>query len=216
MTDNVPGQKPKHMNLAEAFQNTEFPRLDPVVTTTPETVPDDTAVVEAPSTGAPAAQPKPAKSPRKTTKTTTTAAPRDATTQEEPQQRGSGKEIADQPIQVSIPRSLDKRLREHKTSTGASFPNIIFDAIESTYDQLPGLIASKTLHSDAPRSLFERPVAVARRPEDNEPKETMIIRITKTNKQVLKDLEVEVKAPNRNTMIATALEAYLPKDNDER
>lgn len=125
-------------------------------------------------------------------------------------------EKADQPIQVSLPKSLHERLLAYKSKEGLSHPTILFDAIESTYDRLPELLAQRTVKAPAAaggKSLFNRPQAVVRKTEDSdEPRETFIIRVTATNKEILDNLVPEVGAPNRNVMLVAAYDAFLPTD----
>lgn len=121
---------------------------------------------------------------------------------------------ADQPIQVTLPRSLMERLERFKTEQGLSHPTILFDAIDSTIDRLPDLVQKRTVSVSAPsgKSLFSRPQTVVRRSvgSDAEPKDTFIIRISQENKDILTQLVTETGAPSRTVLLVAAYEAYLP------
>lgn len=124
---------------------------------------------------------------------------------------------ADQPVQISLSVSLNARLTAFKKETGLSHPNILFDAIENTAEQLPELVKAKTvqLGSSTGTSLFSRPRTAVKRDAASEPKESFIIRITKQNKGVLDTLVKQVEAPNRMVLIVAAYDEYLPELPDE-
>jgi hypothetical protein len=123
-------------------------------------------------------------------------------------------EKADQPVQISLPSSIEARLAKFKSETGLSHPNILFDAIEATADRLPALVKAKTIQlgSATGVSLFNRPQTAVKRDVAHEPKKTFIIRITKQNKGIVDELVKQVEAPNRNVLIVTAYDTYLPTD----
>lgn len=120
---------------------------------------------------------------------------------------------SDQPVQISLPVSVNARLTAFKKKTGLSHPNILFDAIESTAEQLPVLVKAKTvqLGTSTGTALFSRPQTAAKRDTSSEPRESFIIRITKQNKGVLDTLAKQVNAPNRTVLIVAAYDAYLPE-----
>lgn len=124
----------------------------------------------------------------------------------------SGK--ADQPIQVSLPRSLKERLDRYKAEQGLSHPTILFDAIETNVDRLPELVKERTVNVGATggKSLFNRPQTVVRRDAATEPKETFIIRISQDNKDILEQLVEDSGAPSRNVLLVAAYEAFLPTE----
>jgi hypothetical protein len=124
---------------------------------------------------------------------------------------------ADQAIPFNLPLTLWNRLEAYRKATGISNPNILFNAIEITYDRLPELVAARTVNfggSDTGATrLFNRPATAAQRAADSEPKKQLIIRVNKENKQVLDDLWPEVGAPNRTVMVVAALDEFLPNDD---
>jgi predicted DNA-binding protein len=124
----------------------------------------------------------------------------------------SGK--ADQPIQVSLPRSLKERLDRYKAERGLSHPTILFDAIETNVDRLPALVKERIVNVGATgaKSLFNRPQTVVRRDAATEPKETFIIRISQDNKDILEQLVEDTGAPSRNVLLVAAYEAFLPTE----
>lgn len=135
--------------------------------------------------------------------TTATAQPTTETTQ-------TGK--ADQPIQVSLPRSLMERLDRFKKDKGLSHPTILFDAIENNADRLPELVRDRIVQvgGTTGRSLFNRPQTVVPRSPDTEPKETFIIRVSQENKDILDQLARDAGAPSRTVLLVAAYDAYLP------
>lgn len=125
---------------------------------------------------------------------------------------------ADQAIPFNLPLTLWNRLEAYRRATGISNPNILFNAIEATYDRLPELVSARTVTfgggADAGATrLFNRPATAAQRAADSEPKKQLIIRVNKENKQVLDDLWPEVGAPNRTVMVVAALDDFLPNDD---
>jgi hypothetical protein len=114
-------------------------------------------------------------------------------------------------VQISLPESVMSRLTAFKKTSGLSHPNILFDAIEATADQLAELIKESTVTvGSTGRSLFNRPQTVAKRSTDGEPKKTFIVRISEENKAIVDDLVEQTGAPSRNALITAAYEAYLP------
>jgi len=125
---------------------------------------------------------------------------------------GDGK--ATEPVQISVPASLEERLTTFKAKTGLSHPNILFDALEATMDQLPALVKAKTVQLGASStvSLFVRPQSAMKLAPVKEERKTFLIRITKQNKAILDQLVRDTDAPNRNVLIVAAYDAYLPTD----
>lgn len=121
---------------------------------------------------------------------------------------------ADLGLAVSIPQSVMDRLEAYRHESGESHPTVLFNAIESTYAQLPELIKAASVQpagaAEGGQLLFNRPAAVARR-STKEPKATFIIRVSKENKDILTRLTAELGAPSRNALCAAAYDAYLPK-----
>lgn len=119
---------------------------------------------------------------------------------------------ADQPIQVSLPRSLMERLERFKKDKGLSHPTILFDAIESNADRLSDLVKARIVQVGGAtgKSLFNRPQTVVPRSSDNEPKETFIIRVSQQNKDILDQLAQDAGAPSRTVLLVAAYDAYLP------
>lgn len=119
---------------------------------------------------------------------------------------------ADQPIQVSLPRSLMERLDRFKKEKGLSHPTILFDAIESNAERLPELVKARIVHVGGAtgKSLFHRPQTVVPRSSDTEPKETFIIRVSQENKDILDQLAQDAGAPSRTVLLVAAYDAYLP------
>lgn len=121
---------------------------------------------------------------------------------------GPKSERADKGVQVTLRAPVMRMLEEYKTSTGMSHPNILFDALEYSYDELHSLIKDRATRLDPDRKkLFARPSSPARH-EDVET-ETFIVRMTQTNKDVIEDMWKEFEAPSRTALLAVAYEHYL-------
>lgn len=124
---------------------------------------------------------------------------------------------ADQAIPFNLPLRVWNRLEAYRRATGISNPNILFNAIEATYERLPELVAARTVSfgggTGGGTRLFNRPQTAAQRADDGETKKQLIIRVNKENKQILDDLWPEVGAPNRTVMAVAALDDFLPNDD---
>ena len=124
---------------------------------------------------------------------------------------------ADQAIPFNLPLRVWNRLEAYRRATGISNPNILFNAIEATYERLPELVAARTVSFGGGEGggtrLFNRPQTAAQRADDGETKKQLIIRVNKENKQILDDLWPEVGAPNRTVMAVAALDDFLPNDD---
>lgn len=121
---------------------------------------------------------------------------------------GPKSERADKGVQVTLRAPVMKMLEEYKSSTGMSHPNILFDALEYSYDELHSLIKDRATRLDPDRKkLFARPSSPARH-EDVET-ETFIVRMTQTNKDVIEGMWKEFEAPSRTALLAAAYEHYL-------
>lgn len=121
---------------------------------------------------------------------------------------GTKSERADKGVQVTLRKPVMKMLEEYKTRTEMSHPNILFDALEYSYDELPSLIKDRATRLDPDRKkLFARPSSPARH-EDVETV-TFIVRMTQTNKDVIEQMWREFEAPSRTALLAAAYEHYL-------
>lgn len=124
-----------------------------------------------------------------------------------PEDHTEARERADQSVQVTLPKSLMPLLGSYKESTRLSHPNILFDAVEYSYEVLEDLVGGQiTKLPDERHKLFERPSISTRSEEETE---TFIVRMTPTNKQVLDDLWKRINAPSRTAMLAAAYSHYL-------
>jgi hypothetical protein len=117
-------------------------------------------------------------------------------------------------VQISLPVSLDARLRAYKERTRQSHPNILFDALETTYDRLPSLVGSAAKPAEAPvKALFNRPRPVTVHAATDEPyAKPILIRISEENKAVIDDLVAQTGASSRNALFVAAFKEFLPTD----
>lgn len=192
----------QHESLAERFSGKLAP-LTPVAPIGPET-PDP--VQEAPAAVtekvATARSGKPRSAPKRTTPTTDSV---------NPQLSGGEGAKATEAIQVSLPKSLYERYLAYKQSSGLSHPNILFDAIEATANELPDLVKANAIEvGGTGRQLFNRRRTVTVHTDDAEPRETFIVRISGENKAIIADLVSSTGAPSRNALFIAAYEAFVP------
>ena len=123
-------------------------------------------------------------------------------------------ERADKGVQVTLRKPVKEMLETYKRSSGMSHPNILFDALEFSYEELPNLIKDRATRLDPDRKkLFARPSSPARH-EDVET-ETFIVRMSQTNKDVIEDLWQQFEAPSRTALLAVAYEHYLNAMTEE-
>lgn len=114
-----------------------------------------------------------------------------------------------------MPERIDARLSGFRAQTRKSHHAILLDAIESTYDELPGLIRT-ALGRDGEEeqrvNLFGRaPRTTALIPAETGPKIRHTVRVTKSSRDLLDDLTARFEAPSRNFLVVTAYDAYLPQ-----
>lgn len=115
---------------------------------------------------------------------------------------------ADKGVQVTLEQPVMDMLTEYKARTEMSHPNILFDALEYSYDELPNLIKDRATRLEPDRKkLFERPSSPAKH-EDVET-ETFVVRMTQANKDVIEDMWKQLEAPSRTAMLAAAYKHYL-------
>ncbi len=163
---------------------------------------------EAPATSTQAAAPAPAKPAR---------APRTRPTPPEaPAVQPAAVEAnsaATKGITLRLGKPLYKRLTAYKTAEGLSYPTVVLLAVQSTYNQLPQLLAARSVQIDSGGpNLFRLPTQVARRSETAaEDKEQLPIKISRERRTVLSQLVDSTGAPSLNELVCTALEAFLPE-----
>ena len=114
------------------------------------------------------------------------------------------------PINISLPLSINERYEAYKQTSGSSHPEILFDAIDATAEQLPDLIRAKYGEVKA-SSLFNRPNRTMKTFAPEEKSKTFIVRVREDNANILEDLWRQLGAPNRNAMIVVAYDEFLPK-----
>lgn len=125
-------------------------------------------------------------------------------------------EISDKPIPLELNPSLDARLQAYRSSSRKSHHTILLDAIEATYNDLPGLIrAALGLDESEPEkvSVFGRaPRTTAPLPTDDDGRRVRhTVRVTESNRSLIDQLALDFGAPSRNFLVTTAYEAYLPQ-----
>lgn len=127
-----------------------------------------------------------------------------------------GREAGSKGVAVELPVDLDRRLTAYRIRTKKSHPTILLDAVEKTYEQLPGLIRKALgVEDESPRTnLFDRGPRVPApiRLDEGVEKVRHTIRIAKPHRELLDSLTDQFGAPSRNFLIVTAYDAFLPKN----
>lgn len=112
-----------------------------------------------------------------------------------------------QPIIVYLSASLRDRLRHHATSTGRSYTELTLEALDATHRRLGDLVADATSATTRPGSLFTG--ARPRRLRHDEPQVQVSLRLLRQDIDVIDRLVTDLQAPNRSSLVATALGAHL-------
>lgn len=115
-------------------------------------------------------------------------------------------------VTLRTPEELDARLVAHHERTRLSYPNIIMNAIDSTYTALPGILSARQ-HAVPPANLFGRPETVAQLPSDESEKAIRPVRMLRTHVAVIDKIAKALTNNNRTRLINAALDEYL---KDER
>ena len=124
----------------------------------------------------------------------------------------SNRETASKGVPVHLTEELNERLQAYMATTRWSHHNVLLDAIETTYERLPELIAEATAAASrkAERTvLFARPNPTAPK-ASGEARVKHTVKMSDTNRNILDDVTAKVGAPSRNFLITVAYEAYLP------
>lgn len=116
--------------------------------------------------------------------------------------------VAGENLTIRASKELIKAFEAHKTKTKLSFPNVLFNAIDSTYAKLPVLLNNNEVKVPGP-NLFGRGDAVVMISVDHSEKDSKSMRINSKHMAVLDNLAAELAGGNRNRLIVTALTEYL-------
>jgi len=121
-------------------------------------------------------------------------------------QRPSGKKAlaATQQASVYIPGNLLDQVKTMRRDTGLTSGEIIANAIEATYSQLPGLLAPAPATGKLFSSRRARPAT-----SPDGPPTALTFRMTARDLAVMDQVEAEVGARSRSQLVAVALRAYL-------
>ncbi|GAA4660176.1 hypothetical protein [Arthrobacter cryoconiti] len=124
------------------------------------------------------------------------------------QEAAAGGGAAGENLTIRASKELIKAYEAHKNRTKLSFANVLFNAIDSTYQQLPTLLNTNQVKVPGP-NLFGRGEAVAMISADHSEKDSKSMRINSKHMAVLDNLATELAGGNRNRLIVTALTEYL-------
>jgi hypothetical protein len=116
-------------------------------------------------------------------------------------------------LTLRLPQSLYTRLVQYKEAEKLSYPTVVLVAVQSTYNQLPALIAARSIQIDnAGPNLFGLPSQIARRSTTaTEPKQQLPIKVSPERRDVLTQIVESTGASSLNELVCTALEAFLPE-----
>lgn len=216
----TPAPTPKRQRLGSSRPITLEPiaqpegatEADPTTTTdTPAApAPAKPAAPEAPTTVT-AAQKAPAAPEATRTKPAPTAAPETPTSASPHAVESSSAATAGLTLRLS--QSLYTRLVQYKEAENLSYPTVVLVAVQSTYSQLPGLLAARSVQIDnTGPNLFGLPPQVAKRSTTaTEPKRQLPIKVSPERRDVLTQIVKTTGAPSLNALVCTALEAFLPE-----
>ena len=206
---------PKRQRLGSSRPITLEPIAKPVddepdaITTpvTPETAP--AAPTATPEPGKTTPTPQKAPTPANTEKVKrTTQAPSAA-----PPPAVETSSAATVGLTLRLGETLYTRLTQYKEAEGLSYPTAVLVAVQSTYSQLPQLLAARSIQIDnAGPNLFGLPAQVARRSTTAaEAKHQLPIKISPERRDVLNQIVDSTGASSLNELVCTALEAFLPE-----
>lgn len=159
----------------------------------------------------PATEPQPTRADKSTAKTTDTTTPKmhtTAATNKRGRKPGRKPDATTPPTLVLwTPESIRARMAAHRANHGTYYLDQVFNALETTIDQLPDLLAAET----APRitgRLFDR---TERSANTTEPRKQISIRgITASQLKTIDELADTTGANSRSHLVNTALNTYLP------
>lgn len=117
------------------------------------------------------------------------------------------------PLTFSLPEDLISKVRKFNKDKKISYPNIVLNAIDATYDKLPSLLEPE--HFQVPtRNLFQRPsiIPTTTARDGSTRKESMTMRMKKKYIAVLDQIAAELTDKNRTKLVETALKEYLKKE----
>lgn len=116
-------------------------------------------------------------------------------------------------LTLRLGETLYARLTNYKEAEGLSYPTAVLVAVQSTYSQLPQLLAARSIQIDnAGPNLFGLPAQVARRSTTaTEAKHQLPIKISPERRDVLNQIVDNTGASSLNELVCTALEAFLPE-----
>ncbi|MFK0085577.1 hypothetical protein [Glutamicibacter sp. NPDC090743] len=117
------------------------------------------------------------------------------------------------PLTFSLPEDLVRKVRKFNKEKKISYPNIVLNAIDATYDKLPSLLEPE--HFQVPtRNLFQRPnvIPTTTARDGSTRKEPMTMRMKKRYIAVLDQIAAELTDKNRTKLVETALKEYLKKE----
>lgn len=115
-------------------------------------------------------------------------------------------------LTLRLGETLYTRLTQYKEGEGLSYPTAVLVAVQSTYSQLPQLLAARSIQIDnAGPNLFGLPAQVARRSTTaTEAKHQLPIKISPERRDVLNQIVDNTGASSLNELVCTALDAFLP------
>lgn len=125
----------------------------------------------------------------------------------------AGPEDLKKGVVVYAALSVRERLTAHRKRTGRTITQVLFDAFDSTYEDLPQLYKAESPQGN---SLFDRP-ASPRRADSHDPIVSIFAMMSKRNKTVIDTITARVAPGNpraRSRVAALALDTYLPPLND--
>lgn len=137
-------------------------------------------------------------------------------TAEDPQADDEGQDSGGpRAVVFYVPLTVRNRLTAYRRTSRTTTAEVLLDAFDSTYDQLPSLLGTSASSSVRP-SRFERPTSRRTSAEDD-PLVQVYVNLSPHNLGVIDDITKDV-APGatraRSKVAAAALNAFLPPTSD--
>lgn len=107
---------------------------------------------------------------------------------------------------LQLPNGIADQLRDQARARGVTYKELTLDAVESTADQLPDLLAAHRPQARTSGLFAGERVATQARPEG---RRQVSIKLTESSINALDELADRYGARSRSELVATALGAYL-------
>lgn len=123
---------------------------------------------------------------------------------------GKAKPVAGGQLVLWTPISIRARMQAVQSTTGKLYLDQVLDALESTVEDLPDLVAEATHGQRAQGRLFERENTPTKTTEPVHRVQLTIRGFLQSQLDVIDTLVTETQAPSRSALVNAALDKHLP------